>query len=239
MKFSTPFTLAAATTLFVIIGSTDAHLRGQRRSLETTDDDGIPHDCTGVYEDPWSSDSFVPCCAGLDEEQLWVAPSGDNYWKCMVKDHAPYKCYDAGGCPETGGALVKDCDNGYCCVKLGMGDWRICSDDNRMLEVKEVTGTSNNDDQRSLETTDDVGGACTGKDEDPWSSDSFVPCCDGLEEELNSGSASFCRRDEFSGCTYEDEDPWSSDSFVPCCDGLEEELNSGSASFCRRLPTRV
>ena len=56
MKFSTTFTLAA-TTLFMIIGSTDAHLRGQR-SLEDTDDVG--GDCTGAYQDPFASGKIMP-----------------------------------------------------------------------------------------------------------------------------------------------------------------------------------
>ena len=88
MKFSTPFTLAA-TTLFMM-GSTDAHLRGQR-SLETTDDNG--GDCTGVDEDPcpdrdkdpWACIE-VPCCAGLEEQLNNWDQDGYYYYKCMDKD---------------------------------------------------------------------------------------------------------------------------------------------------------
>ena len=131
MKFSTPFTLTA-TTLFMM-GSTDAHLRGQR-SLETTDDVGGA--CTGEDENPCFYGRCVHCCAGLDEEFKDWDGDGKNYWKCMIKDRS----------------------------------------------------------RRSLEDDPDVPKGCTGEDEDPWSSGSEVPCCDGLEEELNSGSASFCRR---------------------------------------------
>ena len=133
MKFSTTFTLAA-TTLFMIIGSTDAHLRG-RRSLETTDD--VSSGCTGASQDPFAlgKDNKVPCCAGLEEELKEWDGDGNYYYKCMAKETGNFKCYH-GGCPEDGGSLVKNCSScvdADSCKNLGWGIWLDCSDDNRMI----------------------------------------------------------------------------------------------------------
>ena len=139
MKFSTPFTLAA-TTLFMIIGSTDAHLRGHR-SLETTDDVG--GGCTGASQDPFAlgKDNKVPCCAGLEEELKDWDGDGKYYYKCMAKETGNFKCWNQ-GCPDHGGALApcvskttgkNICVDSKTCAQYGMGLWLDCSDENRMI----------------------------------------------------------------------------------------------------------
>ena len=77
MKFSNTFTLA--TLALFMIGSTDANLRGLR-SLEDTDPDS--QKCTASDQDPWASGSYVPCCAGLEEEQ----------YKCTMLIPTPHNC---------------------------------------------------------------------------------------------------------------------------------------------------
>ena len=210
MKFSTPFTLAA-TTLFMM-GSTDAHLRGQR-SLETTDDVG--GDCTGEDMDPWpDATDFVPCCAGLDLELEHWDGNGGYYYRCLNKEAwKPIPKQDL----KCSGSDYSKCLTGYIrpfdgvWVLEGEGDpecinWpetseQLCNDcaggcaweEGGEVECSDIYfPTGNNtyckppNDQRSLETTDDVGGDCTDRGEDPWASGSEVPCCDGLEEQLNN-----------------------------------------------------
>ena len=48
------------------------------RSLEDTDP-GIQHDCSTTHQDPWASGGYVPCCAGLTEEQY----KGDKKTICL------------------------------------------------------------------------------------------------------------------------------------------------------------
>ena len=110
MKFSTPFTLAAAT-VFVIIGSTDAHLRG-RRSLQTDDD------CTATHQDPWQTGSHVPCCAPYTEKKNnW---DGDDhfYYKCMLNDTG-FQCWN-----QMKQKWDPDCDTGKSCADICHGDWK-------------------------------------------------------------------------------------------------------------------
>ena len=168
MKFSTPFTLAA-TTLFMIIGSTDAHLRGQR-SLEDTDDVG--GDCTGAYQDPFAFGKIVPCCAGLDMElEAWDG-DGHLYNKCMIKDTGNFQCYEyACDAPASSPPPpLAHCDTAEKCDSVCKGAWqKPCppSDDNRALvegqeakEVKEVPGTSDNDDHKCPVDQPDEGDTC-------------------------------------------------------------------------------
>jgi len=59
------------------------------RSLEDTDP-GIQHDCSTTHQDPWASGGYVPCCAGLTEEQY----KGDKKTIClhMSKPCTPTDC---------------------------------------------------------------------------------------------------------------------------------------------------
>ena len=103
----------------------------------------------------------------------------------MTKITGNEKCW-AGGCPKDGGSLIicDDCVDTSDCAYKHHGMWLDCSDENRMLEVKEVTSTPDNDDRGSLETIDDIGGGCTHSHKDPFASGKKVTCCDGLEMEL-------------------------------------------------------
>ena len=121
MKFSTPFTLAAAT-VFVIIGSTDAHLRG-RRSLETTDDNG--GDCTHSHDDPYAAgpDNHVPCCKDTDEVLKDWKGDGIPSYQCVGKDTG-FRCFTEFGCANPA-SIDLWCDTGYLCGTSCHGMWQM------------------------------------------------------------------------------------------------------------------
>ena len=104
-----------------------------RRSLE--DDPDVPKGCTTDYQDPFASGSKVACCAGLEQELKDWDGDGKYYYKCMAKETGNFKCWNQ-GCPDHGGALVKNCPecvDSMTCANWGHGIWLDCSDENRMI----------------------------------------------------------------------------------------------------------
>lgn len=75
--------------------------------------------------------------------------------------------------------------------------------------------------------------SCSSSNVDPWSSGTYVSCCEGLQSCLNDWNGnnnwyylckSSCSDTPSGVCTNEGVDPWATGSYVSCCSGLQSCL---------------